>query len=252
MADHCLKTKTCRIFNAPSEARRNALTMQVGVGAVVQFVMTLLIKQNAASKEMAEGVDSALTALFPDLGKLQCAQRYIEDICAKVADVLLKLWPADKETNAIHMLSVAGALVIQMREDMKPFWAEHPDYAAPSIWQGIEDGIDKIFEFFNEDLSEDYIYADRVPKAVERLQAVIWPAQPLAKEVTLRLFLVNDLYWVAAEERSQAKSIVQREHKCKIVTVESIQLHETFEDGTTAANLLEMAKGKPRIMGKTS
>lgn len=251
MADRCVKTKLCRTYNAPSEARRNALVTQVGVAAVVQFIMSMLIKQNTTAKEMAKGVDAALESLYPQFSRLQCSHRILEESCGKVADVLVSLWPADKETNAIHMLSVASSLINQLRYDLKDFWEQRPDFAAPGIWKDIEDGVDKIYEFFNRDLSEDYIYAERVPEAYEKLYGVIWPEQIYKKPVKLRLYLVNDLYWVAAEDKAHAKAIVMDKFKCEVTTAEGIQPSEVFEDGSNATDLLELADGKAGIIAGT-
>lgn len=212
MADKCLKTKICRLYNAPSAERRNALTIQVGVAAVAQFVLALLIKKNGDVAGKAKAVESLFDVLFPEFHKLQCNMRFFEETAGKVADVLLELWPADVETNAIHMLSVSGALIIEMRQELKPFWESRPDLKAPVIWQEVEDGLDKIFEYFNADLSEDYIYSDRVPDAVEKLQKVIWP-EVSATPTKLFLYLVNDNYWVVATSRTHTKQIALKEQR---------------------------------------
>lgn len=247
MADKCLKTKICRTYNAPSKERLDALLIQVGVGAVAQFVVTPLIKQNGIATEQAVAVENVLNGLYIEYCKLQCNLRFVEIHAGKVADVLLELWPADKDTNAIHMLATSVALIIEMRGDLKEFWAAHPHLKAPEIWQQIEDGLEGIYDLFNAELSEDYIYADRVPEAVEKLHNVIWPESSVLDE-QLNLYLVNDNYWVAASSSTHAKQIVMHEQQLEISRVELIQLSEIFEDGRSGADVLKMAQGDAGII----
>lgn len=251
MATHCLKTQHCRTYNAPSAKRLKALVLQVGVGSMVQFLTELLSKQKESTQALTAKLQSGLDRLFQEIGKLQCNERYVAETCSKVADTLVALWPPSEDTDAIHMLSVAGALTIELRQNLKAFWAEYPNLDSSACWLSIEEILDKIFEVFNGDLSEDYIYADKVPVAVEQLRAVIWPGEETKRVSELRLYLINDTYWVAAPDKNRAKEIVQEHYGCVIITVEGIQLSEVFEGGQTAKELLDSAQGKAGILATT-
>lgn len=251
MADRCMKTQTCRTFNAPSETRRNALNMQVGVGAVIEFIISMLLKQkNGPVREMAQDVEKTLGGLYSDLGKLRCANRFIAEICAKAGEVLTKIWPPDEDTDAIHLLAVASALIVQLRQDMQPFWDQNPVYDGPKIWKDLESDIDKIYDYFNAELSEDYPFAERVPEAYDTLYAAIWPEYTEKPMPKLRLYLVNDRYWVAAEGKANAKELVSSKYKCQISSCEGIKPTEIFEDGSSASTLLESAKGSAGILAE--
>lgn len=91
----------------------------------------------------------------------------------------------------------------------------------------------------------------RLPEAYDTLYKAIWPEDTEKPMPKLRLYLVNDRYWVAAEGKASAKELVSSKYKCQITTCEGIKPTEIFEDGSSASTLLKSAKGNAGILAET-
>ncbi|MBR4741829.1 MAG: hypothetical protein IK079_02875 [Desulfovibrio sp.] len=229
----CVQKKLCKHFNAPEADRRRTFSLQVALAYALHFILIRLSPSDPCVRDLSV----RLELLSAELTKLECGSFFMQQVCVQVEAELKKIW--QKECSVSSYLLELAQMIEHMCSHLEPWWDAHPNEGAKAIWQGIVLHIRTFAAQMNEQ-----------GKAVDfrNLNSYLWPEKPTQQ---LKLYLLGERFWVAAYTREQARSLIKKKYGLLNLRVQGIDLGEIMEDGRSARDLLNLASGKPCVLGRT-
>lgn len=252
MAEKCMRTKLCRMFNHPSKERRMAYLSQHLVSAAILYCMHPLKEQASGDpvRGLAAEVIEAADRVSELLGRMVVNPCLFEKEQAELVDLLVSIWKPGgffSCSEAVETMQILAFDLMATLEDM-PKGIVAPELMA--LWERLLD----LLASLRGEIHEPARYAsleDEAEGPLGRLREAVFGDVPETARKLLRLFLANDKVWVAASSKNEAREILKRELGLNNPDICGIQNSEVMENGMSAADMIALADGRPGIVGRT-
>ena len=246
-ANKCRRTKKCIERNFPDLPRKMAYQQNILMFTLLFFVVGPIGKQDEdkAVAEIGKNVLKDVDALVSRLNIFNVNINFILKKQIDFFDFLEKIWPSESKPidgnvvrdNETYMHQIS--LCIRLIEEVKKRTAEFlTKFKIENVWDEVLANLQSLYEALGH--GRDYDFDTKVFDSI--CDYVFY--------LPLKLFLVNDRFWVAASDEAQAAEIVKTEYSIVEPKIEQIRLTEILEGNIMANDLLMLAKGKPCIVGR--
>ena len=245
-----MKTATCQKYNSPDITRLTAYVTQVCTLTTIQFFVFPFCDQYKRDDDLLKiikDIRDKIDALYFNIGVLFVNPDFATDKQMELVNALTNLWPSDVNFNIHRILYVIKNIVDEMIDTLSHFWQAHDSF---SDQQKLWDDMSALVSTLQACISlseEDSALANKEIKAIK---SVLFPKKE-QNEQNLKLYLLDNKYWVVALSRKDARMLLLNEYNivCKHIT--GINQSEKMEDGRTAQDMIDMAGGEQKIIGLT-
>ena len=195
MAENCMRTELCRMFNHPSKERRRAYLSQHLVTASILYCMYPLKEQAASDmiRDLAGEVIETTDRISELLGKMVVNPRLFEREQNELVDLLTSIWKPNgffSCSEAVETMQILAFDLLATIEDM-PEEIVCPELKA--LWKRLLDLLAALRGEFHEPAR----YAgleDEANGPLGRFREAIFRDGPKAARKSLRLFLANNRF----------------------------------------------------------
>lgn len=249
MAARCLKTQSCRMFNAPGSTRRFEWEIQAGTVTMCLFLARPLEEhETGRMQELAVEIIHASGLICDHLRHTLPVGEVIAQIQGKkILDACEHSWRWNQAAMIVHLLEVISNLVGDVLSYLRPRWEAGQDDEGRRLWSLLDDKLTALYDECNPE-GDECEESWKTPEVYERLRLAIWGPEKQAR--TPSLYLANEKIWLVAHGRPEARRCLLRELGLSRPTLQGIAPGEVMEDGSTAADMIALAgKNVPAIVG---
>lgn len=246
MAERCIRTIQCRLYNAPPVDKRDIWRLVGGCGYVAAYFAYPVcdVETNAQALKLANAVKDKADAIFQHLfDHFPVAEHVRREIHDSIMCATARIWEPGKP---VHMCYLGEVLTAVIHGAVGEAAARGYGKEELRMMRDISDAADALYEAYDPDNTQlDML--DRVLASINRLSAVIIGSPPAPRP--LSLYMVDGWQLVAARGRDEARRVLARYGKTRPKHIEGIALGEKFEDGRTAADIIK-GWDTPAIIGE--
>ena len=250
MADRCIKTSTCKKFNSPDQERLNVYTMQICSLTVIQYFIYPFCEQykrDDALLKIFNDIKNAIDNIYSAIGFLFINPNLVNEKQKTIINLLSSAWPSDKEFNVHSMIYIIKNVLDLLIDNISEFWNKYDIYTdQKNKWH-------KIFDLISTLDINCTISQEEKTEAQSKLYLItnaIFPKEK-SEEKHLQLYLLNNKFWITAFSRQDARKILLNEYGIVCTDITGINPAEKMEDGRTAQDMIDMATGQQKIIGRT-
>ena len=251
MANRCLRTPVCRLFNAPGGRLRHEWEIQAGTVTMALFMARPIEEQeNGKVKEAASAIVKTCGLICDHLRETLPVGKIVADRqCERIYTTVSKVWGFGKAAMIVHLCEVVANLISDVTDYYRQRWAGGENPEGKRLWTSLEAQVDTVFDLMNPE-SVECEESWRTPEAYEALRQTIWG--PDKQERTPSVYLANNRLWVVARGRAEARLCLLRELGLSRPRLSGMSTGTKLEDGTTVADLIPLATSVPAIVARTT
>ena len=250
MADRCIKTTTCKSYNSPDQYRLHAYITQICILTVIQFFVYPFCEQyknNDVLLKIFKKMKHYIDTIYTNIGILFVNPDFVKDKQKTLVNALTSLWPLNKEFNLQRMVYLLKNLIHYTINNLSNFWLNHDNFQQQKdAWCDILSLISNI----NECISLSYEDMSIVNNEVNKIIEIVFPKEK-SNNKHLCLYLLNNKFWITAFNRNEARDVLLNTYGIICKNIVGINPEEKMEDGRTAQDMIDMAAGQQKIIGRT-
>ena len=183
------------------------------------------------------------------LGKMLVNPNLFAKFQESLSNVILDIWKPSETFSCSETLETISILIYDLQVDLEDFLDDPENLELKNLWDTISVALDNILNEWNEPKWSNNS-EEEINGPWGRLRAVIFSEEKEKHEKPLRFFLVNDKIWVVARSKKEVREDVKKKFRLIDLTITSIPNTEVMENGMKASDMIALANGKTKIVGR--
>ena len=184
------------------------------------------------------------------LGKMFVNPNLFSKFQESLSNVILDIWKPSETFSCGEAVETISILIYDLQAELEEFLDDPENLELKNLWDDISVSLDSILNEWNEPKRYNNS-EEEVNGPLERLRVVIFPEEKEKYEKPFMLFLVNDKIWVVARSKKEVREEVKKEFGLIDLNITSIRNTEVMENGMKTSDMIALANGKTKIVGRT-